>query len=149
MAVGATLVLALVGCGGGGTSEQQASPATSSPQPQPSASPALPPPATSLANAQIAGFVFEDKDRNGKYDGGDVLMASQTVLVTNPSASKRIKEVTTDASGTFGFAGLGAGEYRVSVQIPKGYERTNDDSMTLNVKASQAATQVQFGIAQR
>jgi len=93
--------------------------------------------------------VFEDKDRNGKFDGGDARLGSQTVLVTNPNATQRIQEVTTDASGNFGFAGLGAGEYRVSVQIPKGYERTNDDSMTVNLGGNQGVKEVQFGIAQR
>ena len=91
--------------------------------------------------------MFEDKDRNGKFDGGDVRLESQTVLVTNPSASKRIQEVTTDASGNFGFAGLAAGEYRVSVQIPKGYDRTTDDSLTFTVGANPVAREVQFGIA--
>ena len=136
------LALAIIGCRGNAPEKQEAPPAS---PPPPAVSPVTTTP--TVANAQVVGFVFEDKNKNGQFDGADVRLGSQTVLVTNPSATKRIQEVTTDASGSFGFAGLADGEYRVSLQIPTSYRRTTDDSLTLKVTANQAASEVQFGIA--
>ena len=138
------LALAIIGCRGNAP-EQQEVPAAS--PPPPAVSPVTATPTPTVANAQVVGFVFEDKNKNGQFDGADVRLGSQTVLVTNPSATKRIQEVTTDASGSFGFAGLADGEYRVSLQIPTSYRRTTDDSLTLKVTAKQTASEVQFGIA--
>ena len=136
------LALAIIGCRSNAP-EQQEAPLASPPQPAVSPVTATP----TVANAQVVGFVFEDKNKNGQFDGADVRLGSQTVLVTNPSATKRIQEVTTDASGSFGFAGLADGEYRVSLQVPASYRRTPDDSLTLKVTANQTASEVHFGIA--
>ena len=136
------LALAIIGCRSNAPEQQEAPPAS---PPQPAVSPVTATP--TVANAQVVGFVFEDKNKNGQFDGADVRLGSQTVLVTNPSATKRIQEVTTDASGNFGFAGLADGEYRVSLQVPTSYRRTTDDSLTLKVTANQTASEVHFGIA--
>ena len=136
------LALAIIGCRSNAPEQQEAPPAS---PPQPAVSPVTATP--TVANAQVVGFVFEDKNKNGQFDGADVRLGSQTVLVTNPSATKRIQEVTTDASGNFGFAGLADGEYRVSLQVPASYRRTTDDSLTLKVTANQTASEVHFGIA--
>lgn len=98
---------------------------------------------------EISGYVFEDKNRNGQFDTGDERLGSQTVLVTNPSATKRLHNATTDASGSFRFADLADGEYRVSVLVPEGFDRTNDDSFSLTVLGNQPMAEVHFGIARR
>jgi hypothetical protein len=54
--------------------------------------------------------------------------------------------MTTDGTGNFRVDGLKDGEYRISVQIPAGFTRANDDSFNLKISASQPAPQVLFGI---
>ena len=106
---------------------------------------AIPPPPAGV----VAGVVFEDGNRNGVLDASDVRAAGRTVLVTNPSASRRIQSATTDADGQFRFDGLPGGEYRVSLQIPDGFFRTNDDSFTVRVGADNALPAIPFGMARR
>ncbi len=133
----------------GGTTEESKSPSASAPPPETPAAaapaPALPPPPPGV----IAGIVFEDGNRNGIVDGSDVRAAGSTVLVTNPSASRRIQSATTDADGQFRFDGLPAGEYRVSLQVANGFVRTNDDSFTLKVGTDIALPVIQFGMVKR
>lgn len=129
---------AVVACG---SSEQDAS--TNGPRTaQPDAS------ATGAPGA-VEGFVFEDRNRNGVFDAGDVRLSDQTVLVTNPSASERMASVTTDSEGHFRFAELPGEEVRVSLQVPDGYERTNDDSFTVVVAPDRALPIAQFGVAKQ
>jgi hypothetical protein len=150
----ALLGIALAGCGGS-TSEPPAShetaatPSTTATPPAPPSAPLPVPAADVVASTRIVGFAFEDKNKNGVYDEGDVPLTSQTVLVTNPSATQRIKEVTTDAQGRFRFDDLADGEYRLSLQIPAGYNRTNDDSFSLKLSAKQPPFKAQFGVVHR
>ena len=106
---------------------------------------AIPPPPPGV----VAGIVFEDGNRNGVLDESEVRAAGSTVLVTNPSATRRIQSATTDADGQFRFDGLPGGEYRVSLQFPDGFVRTNDDSFTVKVGADNALPVIQFGMARR
>ena len=69
-----------------------------------------PPPPVMVGPREISGYVFEDKNRNGQFDTGDERLGSQTVLVTNPSATKRLHNGTTDTSGSFRFGDLADGE---------------------------------------
>jgi protocatechuate 3,4-dioxygenase beta subunit len=94
----------------------------------------------------VVGLVFDDKNRNGVYDGGDDRMPGQTVLITNLPATQILRSMTTDGTGNFRVDGLKDGEYRISVQIPAGFTRANDDSFNLKISASQPAPQVLFGI---
>ena len=101
------------------------------------------------APGEIAGFVFEDRDRNGTFDASDARMPRQTVVLTNPESTEQIRSVTTDSTGVFRFGGLPPGDYRVTLEIPDGFERTNDVSMVLNVRDSEPLGEVGFGIAPR
>ena len=96
---------------------------------------------------RISGYVFEDKNQNGLFDTGDERLGSQTVLVTNPSATQRLHNATTDPTGSFRFADLPDGEYRVMVMIPDGFYRTNDDSFNVTVLGEEPMQEVHFGIA--
>ena len=136
--------LALCACGRTGSDqpakqESSSVPATSSPAPA----------ATGPLGAPgvVAGIVFEDKNHNGAMDAGESRLSGQTVLVTNASATQRITSTTTNAEGRFEFGDLRDGELRVSVQVPKGYARTNDDSFTVTVADDRPLREVYFGIA--
>jgi len=141
-----TVGILLCGCGGN-TPEQQSSREAEPAVPAKQFTP--PPPPIVVGSSRVVGFVFDDKNRNGAFDEGDMRLPSQSVLVTNPSATQRIQELTTDAMGVFRVDGLGDGEYRVSVQIPDGFSRTNDDSFNLTISAGQAAPEVHFGVTRR
>jgi hypothetical protein len=142
------VAVAMSACGG--TPDESKSPAAGAPPsatppaetPRPAAPVTIPPPPPGV----VAGIVFEDGNRNGILDESDVRAAGRTVLVTNPSATKRIQSATTDSDGQFKFAGLPAGEYRVSLQFSDGFVRTNDDSFTVKVAANTALPAIQFGM---
>lgn len=134
-------LMAMVASGCGRSTEQQSSESSS-------ASPARPaPPKIMVGPREISGYVFEDKNQNGLFDTGDERLGAQTVLITNLSATKRLHDATTDATGSFRFGDLPDGEYRVTVMIPEGFYRTNDDSFNLLVLGDQPMPEVHFGIA--
>lgn len=139
-------LMAIVVSGCGRSPEQQSSESTATSQ-APAAPPAPPP--VMVGPREISGYVFEDKNRNGLFDTGEERLGSQTVIVTNPSATKRLHNTTTDASGSFRFADLRDGEYRVSVMVPEGFDRTNDDSFSVMVLGNQPMAEVHFGLARR
>jgi hypothetical protein len=141
----ALLTLAVSGCGR--QPEQQSSSESPAASQAPAAAPAPPP--VMVGPREISGYVFEDKNRNGQFDTGDERLGSQTVLVTNLSATKRLHNATTDGTGSFRFGDLPDGEYRVSVLVPDGFDRTNDDSFSVTVLGNQPMAEVHFGVARR
>jgi hypothetical protein len=113
-------------------------------------------PASSAAQAgqttrqgRISGFVFEDRNRNGIFDGDDVRLAQQLVLLTSPDRTRQVGSAKTAKDGSFHFDNLVATDYRVSVEIQEGFERTNDDSLILTVTEDGVERTVQFGVAAR
>jgi hypothetical protein len=136
------LTLAAIVASGCGRSTEQPSSESSAATPAKSA-----PPKIMVGPREISGYVFEDNNQNGLFDAGDERLAEQTVLVTNPSATKRLHNATTDATGNFRFGDLPDGEYRVMVMIPDGFYRTNDDSFNLTVLGEQPMQEVHFGLA--
>jgi hypothetical protein len=134
-------LMAVVVSGCGRSTEQQSSESSAAAPPKPAA------PKIMVGPREISGYVFEDKNQNGQFDTGDERLGAQTVLVTNPSATKRLHNATTDATGSFRFADLPDGEYRVMVMIPDGFYRTNDDSFNVTVLGDQPMSEVHFGIA--
>ena len=147
-----TLGLLLCACRGN-SPEQQTSQTSSETTPAPAAAAELPAPVAAtpivVGSSRMVGYVFDDKNKNGTLDDSEGRLPSQVVLITNPSATKRIQDLTTDAMGVFRVDGLGDGEYRVSVQIPAGYQRTNDDSFSLKIAKGQPVPEVHFGITKR
>ena len=140
-------LMAIMVAGCGRSTEQQSASESSAASQAPAAPPAPPP--VMVGPREISGYVFEDKNRNGQFDTGDERLGSQTVLVTNPSATKRLHNATTDASGSFRFGDLADGEYRVSLLVPEGFDRTNDDSFSVMVLGNQPMAEVHFGVARR
>ncbi|MDB5326498.1 MAG: sdrD 1, partial [Phycisphaerales bacterium] len=88
------------------------------------AAPAVTPePAAVAATATIAGVLFNDHDRNGKFDKGDGL--SRGVSVWLDLDNDRVHDpneptAVTDDKGRFGFKNLAAGKYRVRQVLAKG-----------------------------
>jgi SdrD B-like domain len=143
--VGLLLLTMVVPACGGGVPEETT---TRTPQEQQPAQPApqqLPVEVT--GPGQIVGFAFEDRNRNGTFDSNDTRRAQLTVVLTNPSATQQIRSATTGTDGGFRLENLAPGEYRVTLQIPEGFERTNDDSFALTVNADGPPREVLFGIA--
>jgi hypothetical protein len=102
-----------------------------------------------IRNGRISGFVFEDKNRNGMFDGGDVRLAEQLIRLTSPDRSQQMGSAKTAKDGSFHFDKLAAADYRVSVQIPEGFARTTDDSLVLTVTDDGVERTVQFGVTAR
>lgn len=97
----------------------------------------------------VSGFVFEDGNRNGTFDADDVRMPQQTVILADPAGTTQIRLATTGSDGTFRFDDLAAADYRVTVQIPDGFDRTNDSSMVLTLGDTAPSADVRFGVAPR
>jgi hypothetical protein len=106
-----------------------------------------PSPPRETGSGQIVGFVFEDRDRNGEFTASDARMAHQTVTLADLSG--RIRSATTGDDGGFRFDNLPAGGYRITLQIPDGFERMTDNSFTLSVSEDGTVREVQFGVARR
>lgn len=140
-------LMAIVVSGCGRQQEQQASSESPAASQAPAAAPGPPP--VMVGPREISGYVFDDKNRNGQFDTGDERLGSATVVVTNLAATKRLHNATTDASGSFRFGDLADGEYRVSVLVPDGFDRTNDDSFSVTVLGNQPMAEVHFGVARR
>jgi hypothetical protein len=138
----------LAACGGEPPPNQESPAETAQEE---ATSPGVSPPDTAgvAAAGEIAGFVFDDSDRNGTFDGSDARMPEQTVVLTNPASTEQIRSVTTDSTGAFRFDGLTPGDYRITLEIPDGFQRTNDVSMVLSVRESEPLGEVRFGIAPR
>jgi hypothetical protein len=134
----------------GGASEEAPAPQPQQPASQPLQSEvATPDASTATGSGRITGLVFEDQNRNGTFDASDARMAKQTVVLTNPSATQQVQSATTGDDGTFRLESVAAGEYRISLQIPEGYERTNDDSFGITIGAGVTPSEVRFGVVRR
>ena len=81
------------------------------------------PPAAPVATASIAGVVFRDNNKNGKFDSGDGVGRGAVVyLDLDNDGVKDANEpsAVADGNGKFGFKNLAAGKYRVRQVLAKG-----------------------------
>lgn len=146
--VSALLVVVLpIACGGASEEERGQEPSAPAQQHADVSAPETTP--VISRPGDLAGFVFEDRNRNGRFDAGDVRMAQQTVVLTNPDATQRIQTITTDGDGTFRFEKLPPADYRVSLQIPERFERTNDDSFLVTISPDQSVPEMALGIVRQ
>jgi protocatechuate 3,4-dioxygenase beta subunit len=82
----------------------------------------------------ISGTVYNDLDGNNVSDPGDPGLAGWTVYLDNDASgnlSPGDSVATTDASGSFTFAGLPPGTYRVREVVPSGWLQTQTAPATL------------------
>jgi protocatechuate 3,4-dioxygenase beta subunit len=99
--------------------------------------------------AQVFGFVYEDLNRNNRFDPGEPPISNTTIRVdgtafagsvlTRPltaSDSKNGVVVTTDINGRWEFFGLPPGNYNIRETQPDGYDtlfNSNEDSQSFPV----------------
>jgi hypothetical protein len=78
----------------------------------------------------LSGLLFEDLNGNGVRDEGEPGLAGRTVLLDangNGVLDPGEVSVTTGADGSYTFAGLGPGVYRVRQVLPDGWAQTTVD----------------------
>ncbi len=89
-----------------------------------------------LTSGSISGFVFNDNNKNGAFDAGDVRTSGKTVFLdanNNGKLDSGEKSVVSDANGNWSFGGLSAGTYHVRRAFPSGYTySTTLIDLTLN-----------------
>src|SRR5262249_36381718 len=76
-----------------------------------------------LPAATISGFVFHDKNNNGKFDGTDVGLPGEKISLTGIDDLGNVvsKSTTTLADGSYSFIGLRPGNYTVIETQPAKY----------------------------
>ena len=83
------------------------------------------PPATNTA--RLAGFAFDDANKNGKYDAGETKTAGKTVFLDADNdgvLDAGEAKTTTGVDGAWSFTGLAAGAYHVRRVFPVGYTQS-------------------------
>jgi len=94
-------------------------------------------------------MVFDDTNRNGSLDAGEPPVAGREIVLADRPRSQTFGSTTTGPDGTFRFEGVAFQEFRVSVQIPDGYQRTSDNSVLVRPEADKPSPDVRFGIARK
>lgn len=102
-------------------------------------------PSATPARGTIAGFAFDDADKDGMFDSGETLTGGKTVFLDADNdgvLDSGEKSVKTAADGSWRFTGLAAGTYRVRRVFPGGYTYS-----TTPIDVTLAAGQVVNGLA--
>ena len=76
------------------------------------------------APASLSGFTFNDTNKNGIFDAGDVKLSGKTIFLdanNNGKLDAGEKSVVSDASGNWSFTGLSAGTYHIRRVFATGY----------------------------
>ncbi len=81
--------------------------------------------------------------------GGTVLsgpsgVSGVLITLTMPDSSTQI--AFSDAAGSFGFSGLGAGDFTLAMRVPNGYKAGGPTSQTVTLDGKTAATPVTFNL---
>ena len=106
-----------------------------------------PPPPPPPSGASISGYVFNDVNKNGKFDASDTKASGKTVwLDLDNDGVKDTNEPsqTTASDGGFAFKNLAAGTYRVRRVYPTGYAESTP-ARTVTLTSGQAVTGVTLG----
>ena len=90
-----------------------------------------------VSTPSIRGAVFSDENGNGVRDAGEAGISTTVTVLTDPAT-----ETMTDASGTYSFANIPAGEHTVRVTVPDGHvaSAATPSSVTVTVVQDQTAT---------
>jgi large repetitive protein len=82
----------------------------------------------------ISGVVFKDVNANGTREGADTAIAN-VVIVARNAGNVIVATTTTDASGTYTFIGLPAGNYTIEQTQPAGYGSSTPNAVSVTVGA--------------
>lgn len=93
-----------------------------------------PSPSPDASKYSISGFVFIDKNENGQMDNTEAGMADRNVILSDSNGTKEYANVKTNASGQYKFSDILNGPYRLSHEVPSGYDRTTDHSVPVTLK---------------
>ncbi len=109
-----------------------------------------PPPPPPTTKGSIAGYLFSDLNKNGKFDSAyETYQSGKTVFIDldgdNVLDSNETK-VTTDSKGAFKFSNLNAGTYKIRRVVPTGYKVTTA-ARNITLTAGQNVTGVTIGSA--
>src|SRR5512138_2374697 len=101
-------------------------------------------PADQAGQAKLQGFVWNDLDRDGVQDAGEVGLSKVAVNLYD-SAKKLVNTVNTDATGHYLFDNLTPGDYYVDFVAPAGYlispkDKNNDDALDSDADPSTGET---------
>ena len=90
--------------------------------------------AAPAAFASLAGSVFVDNNYDGKFGANDSGLGGVTVRLTGKDTNGQAVSLTriTGKDGSYNFAGLQAGTYKVNEVTPAGYFTTRDSVGTVN-----------------
>ncbi|MHC1785921.1 MAG: SdrD B-like domain-containing protein [Christensenellales bacterium] len=75
------------------------------------------------SGAAVSGFVYIDRDLNGRYDSSEYLLAGAEILLMQgrDALALQVGSVLTGADGRYAFGGLPAGDYHLKVMLGKDY----------------------------
>lgn len=84
-------------------------------------------------SGKVDGRVFVDNNKNGKYDKGDEFYKDTLTVTLKSKDGKVVKTAKTNKDGQFTFDNVGFTDYKVYVDLPKGYKMTQKSTDFTNV----------------
>ena len=98
--------------------------------------------------ASITATVFNDRDRDGVRDSGELPVPGATIILYD-SSGREVARVVADADGLFSFDDLTPDQYTVKVIPPTGFETISSDTLTLPPLDPGGSLTQDLSIAQR
>lgn len=95
----------------------------------------------------ISGIVFNDVNKNGVQDPGELGIPNVSVLLDIGANGTNDTFTKTNGSGNYSFNNLGPGTYRVSQVIPPGFVQTTVDPLVISAASGVDVAGVNFGDA--
>ncbi len=93
----------------------------------------------------ISGTVYEDANRNGALDSGEIGIGGVLVTLQGPVNAQTV----TYNNGTYAFVGLSPGDYQITISVPAGWVSTSPNPLyvTMPADACHQITDQNFGLA--
>ncbi len=101
------------------------------------------------STGSISGVLFNDNNKNGLFDSGDVGVARTVFIDANGNKTLDSGETskTSNADGSYTFSNLPAGSYKIRRVFPTGYSMSSAP-IDLNLAAGQVVTGANIGSVQ-
>jgi hypothetical protein len=98
------------------------------------------------ATDNVVGFVFDDRDGNGRRDLGEPGLAGWQIDLSGAAAPAQTQ---TDSNGRFAFVGLTSGGYTVSQPVPSGWQATRPTSVPITIMDATLGSIVELSFGDR